>query len=178
VRALVQASLGRAPDEMQFFFAAPRPDYDAKVRAALGAHVSYGAPVNRVTLPKAWMEIPSTGADSALHRSALSELQAALSRLDNPVDLRAQAERLLQTMPDGRLSADDVAGALGVSRRTLTRRLRDAGTQFRDLLDDEMKSRAQKLLAARTFSRDEIAERLGYRDPTSFSRACRRWFNA
>ncbi|HVU22044.1 MAG TPA: helix-turn-helix domain-containing protein, partial [Rhizomicrobium sp.] len=113
---------------------------------------------------------------SALHRHALGELQTALARLDDPMDLRAQVERLLQTMPDGRLGAQDVARALGVSRRTLARRLLEADTQFRDLLDGEMKSRAQKLLAAKTFSRDAIAERLGYRDPTSFSRACRRWF--
>ena len=176
VRALVQASLGRAPNEMQFHFAAPKPDYDAQVRAALGSHVSYGAPVNRVVLPKAWLEIPSTAADSALYRNALSELQNALARLDDPVDLRAQVERLLHTMPDGRLGADDVARALGVSRRTLTRRLRDAGTQFRDLLDGELKTRATDLLRHAKLSRDEIAERLGYRDPTSFSRACRRWF--
>jgi AraC-like DNA-binding protein len=176
VRSLVQASLGRTPDEMVFSFAAPKPSYDAKVRAALGAHVRYDAKITRVELPKAWMDIPSTGADSALHRHALGELQTALARLNDPVDLRAQVERLLQTMPDGRLGANDVARTLGVSRRTLARRLMDAGTQFRDLLDDEMKSRAQKLLAAKTFSRDAIAERLGYRDPTSFSRACRRWF--
>ncbi|HEY2034471.1 MAG TPA: AraC family transcriptional regulator ligand-binding domain-containing protein [Rhizomicrobium sp.] len=176
VRSMVQASLGRAPDEMEFSFAAPKPAYDAKVRAALSQHVRYDARINIVELPKAWLDIPSTGADSALYRNALGELQTALSRLDNPVDLRAQVERLLQTMPDGRLGADDVARALGVSRRTLARRLRDAGTQFRDLLDGELKSRAAKLLHHAKLSRDEISERLGYRDPTSFSRACRRWF--
>jgi AraC-like DNA-binding protein len=176
VRSLVQASLGRAPDEMSFCFAAPMPAYDANVRAGLSQHVRYDAPVNMVELPKAWMDIASTGADSALHRHALGELQNALARLDDPMDLRAHVERLLQTMPDGRLGADAVARALGVSRRTLTRRLRDADTQFRDLLDTELKSRAAHLLRGKALSRDAIAERLGYRDPTSFSRACRRWF--
>jgi len=176
VRSLVQASLGRAPREMTFCFAAPKPDYDASVRAGLSEQVHYGAAINMVELPKAWMEIASTGADSALHRHALGELQTALARLDDPLDLRAQVERLLQTMPDGRLGADAVARALGVSRRTLTRRLRAADAQFRDLLDTEMKTRARALLKGAKLSRGEIAERLGYRDPTSFSRACRRWF--
>jgi AraC-like DNA-binding protein len=176
VRSLVQASLGRAPGEMMFSFAAPKPSYDASVRAGLSQNVRYDARVNMVELPKAWRDIPSTGADSALYRHGLGELQTALSRLDDPMDLRAHVERLLQTMPDGRLGADDVARALGVSRRTLTRRLHDADTQFRDLLDAEMKTRAERLLRGKAHSRDEIAERLGYRDPTSFSRACRRWF--
>jgi AraC-like DNA-binding protein len=80
-------------------------------------------------------------------------------------------------MPEGRLRAADVARALGVSRRTLARRLERAGTPYRDLLDREMKSRAKGLLALK-MSRIDMAERLGYRDPTSLSRACRRWFPA
>jgi AraC-like DNA-binding protein len=177
VRALVQASLGSAPADAQFHFAAPKPAYDAQVRKALGEHVRYGATANKIVLPKAWLSIPSTAADSSLSRSALTELEAALARLDDPADLRAQVTRLLQTMPDGRLGAADAASALGVSRRTMTRRLQEAGAQFRDLLDDELKSRAAHLMQSDRLSRSEIAERLGYRDPTSFSRACRRWFS-
>jgi len=176
VRSLVQASLGTAPAEVQFHFAAPKPPYDAQVRKALGAHVYYDAPINKVILPKVWMEIPSTGADSALYSNAITELQTALARLDDPLDVRAQVERLLQTMPDRRLGAEDVASALGISRRTLARRLQEADVKFRDLLDDELKRRANKLLHSSKLSRSEIAERLGYNDPTSFSRACRRWF--
>jgi len=176
VRSLVQASLGSPPTEAQFHFAAPQPDYDAQVRKALGTHIQYDAPINKVVLPKAWMEIPSTGADSALYGNAITELQRALARLDDPLDVRAQVERLLQTMPDGRLGAEDVASALCVSRRTLARRLQEAQVKFRDLLDEEMKRRADRLLRTSKLSRSEIAERLGYNDPTSFSRACRRWF--
>lgn len=177
VRSLLQASMGRAPEEVQFHFAAPRPEYEALVRKALGAHVVYDAPLNRIVLPKPWLDIPSTGADSALYRNAISELEAALARLDDPWDVRAKVERLLQTMPDSRLGAEDVARALGVSRRTLARRLNDADVSFRALLDTELKKRAEQLLRSPGLSRSEIAERLGYQDPTSFSRACRRWFS-
>ncbi len=176
VRRLVQAALGRDPADMRFLFAAPRPDYDAQGRAALGAHVGYDAELNEVVLPKAWLHIPSTAADTTLYRNALAELQAARARLEDPVDLRGRVERLLQTMPERRLGADDVARALGVSRRTLTRRLREAETQFRDLLDAELRARAERMLGD-GLSRDEVAERLGYSDPTSLSRACRRWFS-
>ncbi len=175
LRLLVQVSLGRVPDEMEFRFAAPRPDYDAKVRTALGEHVRYAAARNGVALPGAWLHVPSIGADTALHRNALAELQAARARLDDPLDLRARVERLLHTRPERRLSAADAARALGVSRRTLTRKLHETDTQFRDLLDAELRARAERLLAEGR-SRDEMAERLGYSDPTSLSRARRRWF--
>ena len=76
----------------------------------------------------------------------------------------------------GPTSRDKVARTLGVSRRTLARRLAETDTSFRMLLDAEIKARASRLLFSGTLSRPEMAEQLGYRDPTSFSRACRRWF--
>src|SRR5665213_1224373 len=79
------------------FVAAPKPDYAQSVRAALSEHVEYDSAINKVVLPKDWMEISSTAADSALYRNALSELQSALSRLDDPLDLRATVDLLLQT---------------------------------------------------------------------------------
>jgi AraC-like DNA-binding protein len=58
----------------------------------------------------------------------------------------------------------------------LVRRLADNNTSFRALLDASLKQRARLLLDAGKLSRDEMAEALGFADPTSFSRACRRWF--
>jgi AraC-like DNA-binding protein len=74
------------------------------------------------------------------------------------------------------LSEDVAARELGISRRTLVRRLSDSGTSFRALLDTDLKGRAEQMLAAGKMSRREMAEALGFEDPTSFSRACRRWF--
>jgi AraC-like DNA-binding protein len=65
---------------------------------------------------------------------------------------------------------------MGVSRRTLVRRLADAGVGYRRLADDELRRRAERLLRSGALSHAEIAIELGYSEPTSFSRACRRWF--
>lgn len=174
IRALCEAVIGRPPVEAQFRFACAEPAHVARLTAALG-DVGFGAAANTIVIPKAWTEIPSAFADATLFRGAVGELTSALERLESPHDLRARVERLLHTMPDGRLNAPEVAKALGVSNRTLTRRLAEAGTQFRDLIDAELKTRAATLMAA-GLSRAEMAERLGYKDPTSLSRACRRWF--
>ena len=175
IKALCAAVLGRAPHEAQYRFACREPEHAQRLRAALGEDVVFDARSNVIVIPKAWAEMPSAFADASLFRGAVGELQAALDHLESPQDLRARVERLLHTMPDGRLSAAEVARALGVSGRTLTRRLAEAGTQFRDLLDSELKERAATMLAS-AMPRAEMAEKLGYRDPTSFSRACRRWF--
>jgi AraC-like DNA-binding protein len=44
------------------------------------------------------------------------------------------------------------------------------------MLDAELKSRARAMIDEDKLSRSEMAEALGFDDPTSFSRACRRWF--
>jgi AraC-like DNA-binding protein len=106
----------------------------------------------------------------------METLEAAMQRRKGPVSVRARVERMLSSMPSGRLDADAAARALGVSRRTLVRRLAESGANFSALLDAELKRRAERLIAADALSHAQIGERLGYADPTSFSRACRRWF--
>ena len=174
-RAMVQAALGHDASALAYAFAAPRPAYAERVHAALGENLRFDAPANQVFLPRAWLPVRSIAADPQLHRYALAELEAFRDRLDDPLLLRGRIARLLQTMPDGRPGADFVARSLGLSRRSMTRQLGLAGVRFRDLLEAELRERAIRLKAAR-LGRDDIAARLGYQDPSSFSRAWRRWF--
>jgi AraC-like DNA-binding protein len=71
-----------------------------------------------------------------------------------------------------------VARLTGVSRRTLVRRLAEAGVGYRELVDAELRGRAERLLRNGGQTRARIAEELGYTDPGSFYRACRRWFGS
>lgn len=176
VKSLCAAVIGREPREAEFRFACAKPVHSERLKRALGDRLRFGERINRIVIPARWARTPSDFADASLFRGAVAELEAALDRLESPGDLRVRVERLLHTMPDGRLNAKEVARALGVSGRTLARRLQAADTQFRDLLDDELKGRAAALIASAKLSRADMAEKLGYRDPTSFSRACRRWF--
>ena len=70
---------------------------------------------------------------------------------------------------------DWVASKLGITRRSLQRRLRDHGTTFTQLLDQQLLDHSNRLLAGRSSSITEIALRLGYSDPAHFSRAYKRW---
>jgi AraC-like DNA-binding protein len=176
VRALLASVLAAPPTQARFEFACAETEHAADVRAALGESVVYGAARNAVHFPSAWLAIESPFADPVLFEAALGELRAAVGRASAPVGLRGRVERLLSTLPAERLNADEVSRMMGVSRRTLVRRLAEAGVGYRQLADAELRGRAERLLAARGLSHARIAEALGYTDPTSFSRACRRWF--
>ena len=176
IRAGIAAILAGPPVEARFFFACPEPDHAPQVRAILGEGVIYGAPGNAIRLPTAWLAMQSPFADATLYDVALSELQDARARLAGSVGLRSRVERLLRSLPVGRLTADEIARLTGVSRRTLVRRLSEAGTGYRDLVNAELRNRAERLMRDGDLSHAQIAEQLGYTDSSSFSRACRRWF--
>ena len=72
-------------------------------------------------------------------------------------------------------SLPEVAKRLGVSDRTLHRRLADEGTSHSELLDEARRERAMILLADRSLSAAEISFLLGYSEPGAFFRAFKRW---
>jgi AraC-like DNA-binding protein len=174
-RGVMAALLGRTPAEARYLYACPAPAHAARARAALGGEVVYGAASTGVELPVALLAERSPFADAALLARAVEELDRAREALARPQGVRARLERLLSTSATARLDADAAARMLGLSRRTLVRRLAASGTGFRELLDAELRRRAQRLSEAGDLSQAQIAERLGYADATSLSRSQRRW---
>jgi len=74
-----------------------------------------------------------------------------------------------------RPNVDKVAKDLGMSARTLQRRLEEAGTNYQSLLDDVRRQAARRLLASTAFDVGEVAFLLGFEELNSFTRAFRAW---
>jgi AraC-like DNA-binding protein len=81
---------------------------------------------------------------------------------------------IMATLPDS-ADAEHVADALHMSTRTLQRRLAEAGTTFRDVLDGVRSGLAESYLTDTTVSIPEVAFLLGFSDQSSFHRAFHRW---
>jgi AraC-like DNA-binding protein len=71
---------------------------------------------------------------------------------------------------------DDVAAALALSTRTLQRKLAEAGTNFQAVHDAARQALAKELLRDSRLNLTDVAFMLGYREQSSFNRACREWF--
>ncbi|MER5266280.1 AraC family transcriptional regulator [Actinosynnema sp. NPDC002837] len=69
----------------------------------------------------------------------------------------------------------EVAGELGMSARTLRRRLAARGTGYQELLDEARAARAEELLTTTDLPVERIAARLGYAEAAAFIHAFRRW---
>lgn len=75
----------------------------------------------------------------------------------------------------GRLRADSVAEALGISATTLRRRLRADHTSYQFLLDRARQYRCERRLREYWLPGKCLADELGYNEVNSFYRAFRRW---
>ena len=97
-----------------------------------------------------------------------------------PCQLSADAVcRLIDSLlPGGYPVIEEVAALLGFSPRTFQRQLQEEGLNYSELVEH---CRCRAACASLEHTREpirEIAANLGYRDPSSFSRAFRRWTGA
>jgi AraC-like DNA-binding protein len=94
------------------------------------------------------------------HHELIGELPAALSR----------------GLLTEQFAAHHIADGFGIHVRTLHRRLRAAGTSFRQELDQTRKSVSEQLLGSTSLPVWDIAKALGYSDSSGFIRAFQRWY--
>ena len=160
-------------------FAFERPAYFDRF-AAFAPEVRFGQPVTQMVFDARYLDLPLTMADPVSRQLAYSELERSLAEMaaTAAADVVPRVRKLLLRPDGGILALEDVAKAMGVSARTLKRRLATAGVTYSDLLEEERREMALLLLRTRgpqESSIDAVAERLGYSDPSNFRRAFQRW---
>lgn len=105
-------------------------------------------------------------------RQRLADLEAEV-----PTARRVRAV-LLEGLPSGLLSMEDVARKLALSKRTLQRRIEAEGTSYQQLLRETRQSLARHYLEKTALPAAEISFLLGFDEPNSFYRAFRAWTGA
>lgn len=164
-----------APERVAFHH--PRNAHMEAFDRYFGCPVQFGAPHNVIQLRKEDLGTPLVTADNDLYAtlkecgdSALQQKSRKVPALVAEVD-RAIAERL----SSGGATQDEVARALGMSPRTLSRRLAERGTSFFRILDDLRRSLAISYLRNSDLTLAETAFLLGYSGLSSFNDAFKRW---
>lgn len=159
-------------------FAHDQPGDISEHRRFFRGPLRFGAGANTMILSAADVARPLPGADAALSAIVRRRLEKALQEpaLPPPATLSARVRRMLvEDLGQTALTADSVAKALAMSRRTLTRRLGEEGISFREILDDVREELARALLQDRSQSIADVAFFLQYSEPTAFHRSFRRW---
>jgi AraC-like DNA-binding protein len=143
----------------------------------LDATVEDGARVDEVELPAANWDLPIASADPYLHRLCVQSAEDALARRrakESPLKVKVE-NAIAALLPHGQARHDLVAVELGMSPRTLTRRLSAEGVSFADILKEVREALAKRYIADRTLPISQIAWLLGYAEVSGFTRAFQRW---
>jgi AraC-like DNA-binding protein len=143
----------------------------------LGCAVKTGADVDEIIFPRESGEYPIVTADPYLNRLCVRFCEETLAHRGKKTSpLKVRVENAIATLlPHREMQFGAVAAQLGMSGRTLARRLESEGHTFSRILDDLRLALARRYLAESDMSISEIAWLLGYSEVGNFTHAFHRW---
>ena len=149
----------------------------AEYARVFGAMPRFDAPLNAARFDAALLARPVPNADVSLY----PVLQQHAERL---LDQRAEAApaivaevraAIIRNLAHDRVRLSSIAAGLGLSPRTLQRKLADAGASFQQVLDTARYALARDYLRQGSLSLLEIASLLGYQEQSAFTHAFKEW---
>lgn len=122
------------------------------------------------------LKIPFISYNESMWNYFKPELTKRLSELDVDASMGARVRTALtELLPGGLCGIDEVATTLGISKRTLQRKLSDENTTFQKQLNNTREILAIHYLSNTDMSTNDIAYLLGYQELNSFLRAFTLW---
>jgi AraC-like DNA-binding protein len=142
-----------------------------------GCRIEFGADTDEIIFHKEAAQLHLVGADPYLNEILLRYCDQALThRRSHASSLRITIENAITPLlPHGKGRLDAVAQKLGVSSRTLARRLTAEGLSFGEILNQLRFDLATHYLSEGKLSISQIAWLVGYQGVSAFSHACKRW---
>lgn len=164
---------GVAPPSSSVDLARPRPGNAHRWEALAGMPIRFGKRRSALYVPRALLDKPLRTADQ--HLAATLQSLVGVPATQPQALAPALRAHLRSCLEDPRQSAGAAARALGVSIRTLQRQLMEQKLSFRAILDELRREQAELLLLDPSLSVFEVAQRLGFAEQASLTRAFRRW---
>ena len=160
-----------------FSFAHHRSGANSEMARFVGTNVQFGGDTDEFALNVGARELPLIHSDSYLNDLLLKNCEAALAhRKSDLSQLRTRVENAISSLlPHGRVILGDIARSLGMSERTLARKLSDEGLNFTEILEQLRRDLAVRYLDDRKLHVSKIAWLLGFHEVSSFTHAFKRW---
>jgi AraC-like DNA-binding protein len=143
----------------------------------LGGDAEFDASLDEVAFAKGAKLLPVVSADPHLNKLLIAYCEDAISRRPaSRGSFQSSVENaIVPLLPHGKVRSDEIARRLGVSQRTLARRLSLEGLTFSGVLESLRCDLAGRYLADDGLSISQIAWLLGYQEVSAFTHAFKRW---
>jgi AraC-like DNA-binding protein len=142
-----------------------------------GCRIIFGAEADRISFDKKAGQLPVVRADPYLGEILLHYCEQALAnRRANSSSLQSRIENAIApVLPHGEARFDEIAQKLGMSRRSLARRLKADGLTFSGILQQLRTDLTTRYLSEANLSISQIAWLVGFQSVGAFSHSCKRW---
>jgi len=145
-----------------------------KIEALADARISFGHGSTSIEIPRALLGEPLAG--NKLSARVREEVEQGLLRTAPAADFSGSVRQVVATLlRDGYPSVQRTSGAIGLSARTLQRRLGENGVSYSRIVEEERFRVAAELITQSRLRITDVAMELGYTDPTTFTHAFHRW---
>jgi AraC-like DNA-binding protein len=163
-----------SPVEVQFEH--QTPPQTSEYTRLFGAPVSFGLHRNVFIMECEFCDREVPAADRRLYAVLERQLEHLLEGLPREDRLLTSVRRAIgESLRHGEPQLPQVANRVAIGARTLQRRLREAGVDFKALVDDTRHRLAARYLGQRKHTLTEVAYLLGYSEVSAFNRAFKRW---
>ncbi|SDR98684.1 AraC-type DNA-binding protein [Halopseudomonas xinjiangensis] len=166
---------GQAPLVLETRLAGEHEGTRPYCESVLSGKVRLGAKRIAVRMSRALLRNPLPSADAFLRKRLDASLEDMLGDLPNVNFAEQVKQRIRVLVAQREVSEDMVATPFNMSPRHLRRKLSETQTTYEKLLDEVRMELAMRLIQEGKLNLGRIAFELGFLDPSSFTRAFRRW---
>ncbi|MEP4148852.1 MAG: AraC family transcriptional regulator [Halioglobus sp.] len=144
-------------------------------REHFGCPIEFGATDGRFYFSSDLLDkhLPKSDPESSRHLQ--QQCQMLIAKMSSHGSFIDEVRLLMLARPGYFPDIDSLAQNIGMSTRTLRRRLKNEGRTFREVLEEIRYGLAREYLANTHLPMDEISSLLGYTEPGNFSHAFKRW---
>jgi len=172
---LCRMNAGESFQPKKIQFKQPEPNRVATYYSFFHCELEFNADSSVLQIDRDDADRPLSGANAQLEALFEQQMIEYLARLNKDDIVSRTQAAIFKQLPSGRASIEEIAGKLGTSTRTLRRKLKDAGSSYKDLLAETRRELGKRYIHDKSLSLTEVAFMLGFSDSSSFSRAFRSW---
>ena len=170
-----EVSSQRFVPEAVFFKHAARGD-EAVYSEHFSCPVYFNSDRDALLVDEAALAVPNKLGDETIASFFDRHLEQELASLPDQIGLEQRVRKaVVKLLSEGVPTLSEISNELGMSARTLQRRLSENGRSFQGLVDLARQELAQQLLRETDYSLAEVAFLTGFSEQSGFTRAFKRW---
>lgn len=153
----------------------PDPGYQQRYEKIFGCPVKFECPRNELRFDKGVLARALPNADPFTAKACEQVCAELLEQFNKGEQWSVEIKQLLSANWQQRPDMESIARSLDCDVRTLRRRLRAEHTSFQEIKDEVRKDIAMNYLTGSALPIKDIAEKVGFDQPSNFRRAFRKW---